>query len=45
MGELTGQVAIISGGLGDIGRACAIEFARRGADVAVGGRHDGGRGR
>jgi NAD(P)-dependent dehydrogenase (short-subunit alcohol dehydrogenase family) len=43
MGELTGQVAIISGGLGDIGRACAIELARRGADVAVGGRHDGGR--
>ena len=43
MAELTGQVAIISGALGDIGRACAIELARRGADVALGGRSDGGR--
>jgi len=33
---LHGQVAIISGGLGDIGRAIALELARRGADVAVG---------
>ena len=33
---LEGQVAIISGGLGDIGRAIALELARRGADVAVG---------
>lgn len=33
---LTNQVAIISGGLGDIGRAIAQELARRGADVAVG---------
>jgi glucose 1-dehydrogenase len=33
---LTGQVAIISGGLGDIGSAIARELARRGADVAVG---------
>lgn len=33
---LAGQVAIISGGLGDIGRAIALELARRGADVAVG---------
>src|SRR5687767_4659867 len=33
--SLTGQVAIISGGLGDIGRATAMELARRGADVAV----------
>ena len=32
---LTGQVAIISGGLGDIGRATALELARRGADIAV----------
>lgn len=30
------QVGIISGGLGDIGRAIALEFARRGADVAIG---------
>ena len=33
---LRGQVALISGGLGDIGRAIAVELARRGADVAVG---------
>lgn len=43
MAELANQVAIISGGLGDIGRACAVELARCGADVAVGGRSDGGR--
>jgi len=40
MGNLTGQVAIISGGLGDIGRACARELARRGADIAVGDRSE-----
>ena len=34
--SLSGQVAIISGGLGDIGRAIAAELARRGADVAIG---------
>lgn len=34
--SLQGQVGIISGGLGDIGRAVAVELARRGADVAVG---------
>src|SRR5262245_2437989 len=33
---LHNQVAIISGGAGDIGRAIAQEFAQRGADVAVG---------
>ena len=33
---LEGSVAIVSGGLGDIGRAIARELARRGADVAVG---------
>ncbi len=43
MPELQGQVAIISGGLGDIGRACAIELARRGADIAVGDWSDAGR--
>lgn len=32
---LEGQVAAISGGLGDIGRSVAVELARRGADVAV----------
>lgn len=36
MTTLAGQVAIISGGLGDIGRAIALELARRGADVALG---------
>lgn len=34
--NLEGRVAIVSGGLGDIGRAVADEFARRGADVAIG---------
>ncbi len=36
MAALAGQVAILSGALGDIGQACAVELARRGADVAVG---------
>lgn len=36
MANLNGHVAMISGGLGDIGRAIALELARRGADVAVG---------
>jgi glucose 1-dehydrogenase len=36
MQNLNGQVAIVSGALGDIGRAIALELARRGADVAVG---------
>jgi NAD(P)-dependent dehydrogenase (short-subunit alcohol dehydrogenase family) len=34
--SLDGQIGIISGGLGDIGRAIALELARRGADVALG---------
>lgn len=34
--NLLGQVAIISGGIGDIGRAIALELARRGADIALG---------
>lgn len=34
--ELNGQVAIISGALGDIGRAIALELAERGADIALG---------
>jgi glucose 1-dehydrogenase len=33
--SLANQVAVISGGLGDIGRAIALELARRGADIAV----------
>jgi len=32
---LANQIAIISGGLGDIGRAIALELARCGADVAL----------
>jgi NAD(P)-dependent dehydrogenase (short-subunit alcohol dehydrogenase family) len=38
--NLEGSVAIISGGLGDIGQAIARELARRGADVAVGDVRD-----
>ncbi|MBP7935932.1 MAG: SDR family oxidoreductase [Phycisphaerae bacterium] len=34
--DLTGQVGVISGGLGDIGRAIALALAACGADVAVG---------
>lgn len=34
--NLAGQVAIISGGLGDIGSAIALELAGRGADIALG---------
>ena len=37
---LSRQVAIISGGLGDIGSAIARELARRGADIAVGDVRD-----
>jgi NAD(P)-dependent dehydrogenase (short-subunit alcohol dehydrogenase family) len=36
METLNGQVALISGGLGDIGRAIAHELAKRGADIALG---------
>lgn len=36
MGDLDGRVAIISGGLGDIARAIALELAGRGADIALG---------
>lgn len=39
MPTLGGQVAIISGGLGDIGRAIALELARRGAAIALGDLH------
>jgi len=36
----SGQTAIISGGLGDIGRAIALELAHRGANVAIDYRTD-----
>lgn len=35
MSELAGRVALISGGLGDIGKAIGRELARRGADIAL----------
>jgi NAD(P)-dependent dehydrogenase (short-subunit alcohol dehydrogenase family) len=38
--ELLDKVALITGGTKGIGAATAIELARRGADVAVVGRHD-----
>ena len=40
-GTLSNQAAVISGGLGDIGRAIALELARRGTDVAIGDILDG----
>jgi NAD(P)-dependent dehydrogenase (short-subunit alcohol dehydrogenase family) len=40
---LAGRVAIISGGLGDIGQAIARELARRGADIAAGDVANAGR--
>ena len=36
MPELSNQLAIISGAMGDIGRSIALELARRGADIALG---------
>jgi glucose 1-dehydrogenase len=40
MGYLSGRTAIISGGLGDIGRAIALELAKQGAYIALGDIHD-----
>jgi NAD(P)-dependent dehydrogenase (short-subunit alcohol dehydrogenase family) len=37
--DLTGQVAFVAGGYGGIGSAIAWELSRRGACVALGGRH------
>ncbi len=38
--NLVDKVALITGGTRGIGAAAAIELARRGADVAIVGRHD-----
>lgn len=36
--EFAGETALVTGSTGGIGRECALELARRGADVAVNGR-------
>jgi NAD(P)-dependent dehydrogenase (short-subunit alcohol dehydrogenase family) len=40
MGYLLGRTAIISGGLGDIGRAIALALAQQGANIALGDVRD-----
>ncbi len=37
-GRLAGKTIVISGGTKGVGRAAAVEFARQGASVAIGGR-------
>jgi len=38
--NLKNHIAVISGGLGDIGKAIVLELARRGADIALGDIQD-----
>ena len=38
--QLEGKVALVTGGTKGIGAASAVELARRGADIALIGRHD-----
>ncbi len=38
--ELAGKVALVTGGTKGIGAATSIALARRGADVAINGRHE-----
>src|SRR2546428_8480420 len=40
MGTINKQVVLITGGLTGIGRAAAVAFAKKGAEVVVAGRRD-----